>query len=115
MDVVNQAELVVNAFFQTLGGGLQSLMSIITMLGNEIFYILFMPTIYWCVDAWAGLRIGVMLLSSTCFNGFFKVLLKGPRPYWISDKIVPGVHESSFWHPFRTRHELHRCLGLERD
>jgi len=99
MDVVNQAELVVNAFFQTLGGGLQSLMGVITMLGNEIFYILFMPTIYWCVDAWAGLRIGVMLLSSTCFNGFFKVLLKGPRPYWISDKIVPGVHESSFGIP----------------
>ena len=99
MDVVNQAELVVNAFLQTLGGGLQSIMRIITMLGDQIFYILFMPTIYWCVDAWAGLRIGVMLLASASFNGFFKALLKGPRPYWISDKIVPGVHESSFGIP----------------
>ena len=99
MDVVNQAELAVNAFLQTLGGGLQSIMGIITMLGDQIFYILFMPTIYWCVDAWAGLRIGVMLLASASFNGFFKVLLKGPRPYWISDKIVPGVHETSFGIP----------------
>ena len=99
MDVVNQAELAVNAFLQTLGGGLQSIMGIITMLGDQIFYILFMPTIYWCVDALAGLRIGVMLLSSASFNGFFKVLLKGPRPYWISDKIVPGVHETSFGIP----------------
>ena len=99
MDVVNQAELAVNAFLQSLGGGLQSIMSVITMLGDQIFYILFMPTIYWCVNAWAGLHIGVMLLASASFNGFFKVLLKGPRPYWISDKIVPGVHESSFGIP----------------
>ena len=99
MDVVNQAELAVNVFLQNLGGGLQSIMTIITMLGDQIFYILFMPTIYWCVDAWAGLRIGVMLLTSASFNGFFKVLLKGPRPYWISDKIDPGVIESSFGIP----------------
>lgn len=99
MDVVNQAELVVNLFFQSLGDGVQSLMGIITLLGSETFYLLLMPAIYWCVDAWAGLRIGVMLLSSVCFNGFFKMLLKGPRPYWISDKIVPGVHESSFGIP----------------
>lgn len=99
MDIVNQAELAVNLFFQSLGEGLQSLMGVITILGNEIFYILFMPTIYWCVDAWAGLRIGVMLLTSICFNGFFKLLLKGPRPYWISDKVLPGVHETSFGIP----------------
>jgi membrane-associated phospholipid phosphatase len=99
MDVVNQAELAVNLFLQSLEPALQSIMRVITMLGDQIFYILFMPTIYWCVDAWAGLRIGVMLLTSASFNGFFKVLLKGPRPYWISDKIVPGVYESSFGIP----------------
>lgn len=99
MDVVNQAELAVNLFLQSLDPVLQGIMVVITMLGDQIFYILFMPTIYWCVDAWAGLRIGVILLASASFNGFFKVLLKGPRPYWISDKIVPGVHETSFGIP----------------
>ena len=99
MDIINQAELAVNLFFQSLDPALQSIMAVITMLGDQIFYILFMPTIYWCVDAWAGLRIGVMLLASASFNGFFKVLLKGPRPYWISDKVVPGVHETSFGIP----------------
>ncbi len=99
MDVYNQAELALNLFLQSQSPALQSIMGIITLLGDQIFYILFMPTIYWCVNAWAGLRIGVMLLSSASLNGFFKVLLKGPRPYWISDKIVPGVHESSFGIP----------------
>ena len=99
MDVVNQAELAVNAFLQTLGGGLQSIMTVITMLGDQVCYVRFVPTSYWCVDAWAGLRIGVMLLASASFSGFFGVLLKGPRPYWISDKIVPGVLESSFGIP----------------
>lgn len=99
MEVINQAELAVNLLFQSLDPALQNIMGVITLLGSEIFYILFMPTIYWCLDAWAGLRIGVMLLSSVCFNGFFKILLKGPRPYWISDKIIPGAYEASFGIP----------------
>lgn len=99
MDIINQTELAVNTFLQSFGGGLTSLMALITMLGSEIFYILFMPAIYWCVDAWAGLRIGVMLLSSASLNGFFKILLKGPRPYWISDQVIAGAHESSFGIP----------------
>ncbi len=99
MIAINQAEIAVNLFFQSLVPWLQSLMQVITLLGSEIFYILFMPVIYWCVDAWAGLRIGVVLLSSASLNGFFKILLKGPRPYWISDKVTAGAHESSFGIP----------------
>jgi len=80
MEVVNQAELAVNLFLQSLGPALQSIMGVITLLGSEIFYILFMPTIYWCVNAWAGLRIGVMLLSSVCFNGFSKCCSRDHAP-----------------------------------
>ena len=99
MDQIREVEVFVNIFLQSLGGGLQSVMKLFTMLGDEIFFILVMPAIYWCVDALVGLRVGVMLLLSGAFNNFFKLLLRGPRPYWISDQVKPVVHESSFGIP----------------
>ncbi len=99
MDQIREVEVIVNIFLQSLGGGLQSVMKIITMLGDEIFFILVMPAIYWCIDAAMGVRVGAMLMLSGTFNSFFKILLRGPRPYWISDQVKPGVHETSFGIP----------------
>jgi len=99
MDQIREVEVIVNIFLQSLGGGLQSVMKIFTMLGDEIFFILVMPAIYWCVDAAMGVRVGTMLMLSGTFNSFFKILLRGPRPYWISDQVKPVVHESSFGIP----------------
>ncbi|NLB70548.1 MAG: phosphatase PAP2 family protein [Chloroflexi bacterium] len=78
---------------------LQPLWSAITFLGEEAFYLLIMPLVYWCVDALAGFRIGVMLLLSAGTNGFFKLIFKSPRPYWVSDKIIPGAYNGSFGLP----------------
>lgn len=99
MDQIREIEVIVNIFLQSLGGGLQSVMKIFTMLGDEIFFILVMPAIYWCVDAAMGVRVGAMLMLSGAFNSFFKILLRGPRPYWISDQVKPVVHETSFGIP----------------
>ncbi len=99
MDQIREIEVIVNIFLQSLGGGLQSVMKLFTMLGDEIFFILVMPAIYWCIDAAMGVRVGAMLMLSGAFNSFFKILLRGPRPYWISDKVKPVVHESSFGIP----------------
>ena len=99
MDAIRELEIAINIFLQNGGPVLQTLMRAITFLGDEMFYILFMPAIYWCVSAWAGLRIGVMLLLSSGFNSIFKLALHGPRPSWISDKVIPVVHESSFGIP----------------
>lgn len=99
MEAIREMEVFVNIFLQSLGPLLRSIMRVFTLFGDEIFYIIFMPAIYWCVNAYAGLRIGIMLLISTSFNNFFKLLLKGPRPYWISRQVKPVVHESSFGIP----------------
>lgn len=99
MDAIRELEVVINTFLQAGGPVLQAIMRVITFLGDELFYILFMPAIYWCVNAWAGLRIGVMLLLSGGVNSIFKIALRGPRPYWISDAVKPMVHEGSFGIP----------------
>jgi membrane-associated phospholipid phosphatase len=99
MEAIHTLEIAVNIYLQSLGPTLQALMRAITLFGDELFFIIFMPALYWCVDALVGLRIGIMLLLSTALNSFFKLLWKGPRPYWISDQVTPLVRESSFGIP----------------
>jgi membrane-associated phospholipid phosphatase len=96
---MHQYELPIIEALQNLAKNLQPLWNAITFLGDETFYLLFMPLIYWCVDAMAGLRIGVMLLLSAFSNGFLKMIFKSPRPYWLSEKISAGAEHNSFGLP----------------
>ncbi len=96
---MHQIELPIIEALQNLLKNLQAVWLAITFLGDETFYLLFMPLIYWCVDALAGLRIGVMLLLSGFTNGFLKLIFKSPRPYWVSDKITAGDEQNSFGLP----------------
>jgi membrane-associated phospholipid phosphatase len=99
MAAVNSLQLVVNEFFQALGAWLVGPMKVITFFGDELFYILLLPILYWSFDQMIGLRVGMMLLLSNGLNAFFKFLFRLPRPTWISDTVVAHVHESSFGLP----------------
>ncbi|NLE84681.1 MAG: phosphatase PAP2 family protein [Chloroflexi bacterium] len=97
--MIHLLELPVIEALQGLGQSLQPLWLAITFLGDETFYLLFMPLLYWCVDAFVGLRVGVMLLFSAFGNGFLKLIFKSPRPFWVSDKINAGAEHYSFGLP----------------
>jgi len=99
MAPIHEIEIVVNAFFQSLGEWLRLPMQAITALGYEEFFVLLLPTLYWCFDQMIGLRIGMVLLLGTTSNTFFKFLFHTPRPYWISDQIQAYSHETSFGLP----------------
>ncbi|NLN69861.1 MAG: phosphatase PAP2 family protein [Chloroflexi bacterium] len=99
MAAVNTLQLVVNEFFQALGVWLVTPMKVITFFGDELFYILLLPILYWSFDQMIGLRVGMMLLLSNGINAFFKFIFRLPRPTWISDTVVAHVHESSFGLP----------------
>ncbi len=53
---------------------LRGSMTFLSFLGNEEFFILFLPLLYWCVDARLGLRVGVILSASGSVNTFFKLI-----------------------------------------
>lgn len=97
--MIHQFELPLIEALQNLLKNLRPLWIAITFLGDETFYLLLMPLIYWCVDAMAGLRIGVMLLLSGFTNGFLKLIFKSPRPYWVSDRIIAGDEQNTFGLP----------------
>jgi len=84
---------------QSLGDVLLLPMRLVTFLGDEEFYMLVMPALYWCVDALLGLRIGLMLVLSGTLNGAAKLLFKSPRPCWLDARVTAHISESTFGMP----------------
>lgn len=99
MEWINAFEIVVNEVLQQIGVWLKGPMLAITALGYEEFFILLLPTLYWCFDQMVGLRLGMVLLLSNVLNTFFKFLFHNARPYWFSDTVKAYSLESSFGIP----------------
>jgi membrane-associated phospholipid phosphatase len=72
---------------QSMGDWLITPMRFFSYLGNEEFFLLVLPIVYWCIDSSLGLRVGMILVTSNMVNYVGKVLLIGPRPYWVSSHV----------------------------
>jgi membrane-associated phospholipid phosphatase len=59
---------------------LDALLTAATLLGEEEFYLVFLPLIYWCFNKRVGIRLAYAFLLSTYFNLFIKDLFGIPRP-----------------------------------
>ncbi len=92
-------EINFTLFLQALGQWLTTPFKLITSLGNEQFYILIMPLLFWCVDSVMGIRIGIMLLVSGGVKDFLKVVIHTPRPYWVDTRVKAITSETSFGMP----------------
>jgi membrane-associated phospholipid phosphatase len=100
METIWNIGITWNIFFQNLGTWLKAPMEFFSFLGNEYFFLLLLPALYWSVEAGVGLRVGFILLLSTSVNDAFKLAFHGPRPYWYSPAIVKAyANETSFGVP----------------
>jgi membrane-associated phospholipid phosphatase len=90
--------------------GLTACMRFITALGTEYFYIPVILLVFWCVDAKKGARLGFLILGSAFINGFFKELLKQPRPF-ILEPSVGLAFEPSYGIP-SGHAQLSLCFAL---
>ena len=59
----------------------------ITYLGDETFYLLFMPLVYWCFDRRRGARLFILLLLSAYVNAIAKLLADQPRPFSYDKRV----------------------------
>jgi len=64
----------------TLASPLDWFFYIVTQLGSELFYIVFLTFVYWVVDKDLGRRLLIVLLPSIWLNSFLKDTFKMPRP-----------------------------------
>lgn len=88
-----------NIFFQSMGSWLASPMEAFSFLGTEIFFLLLLTAIYWCIGAGIGIRVGIMVILSLAVNDALKIFFHGPRPYWYSSNLIVYARESSFGVP----------------
>lgn len=78
---------------------LTPVMAVFTFLGDEEFYVLVFPLLYWAVSPRVGVRVGVVLLVSAGLNGVLKLTGTTPRPYWVAPEVTAHAAESSYGVP----------------
>lgn len=99
MDQILVTGIKINLFFQGLGIWLRTPMEIFSFFGQELFYLVVIPAIYWCWNAALGIRIGLLLMISSSLNSIFKLILHQPRPYWFDPSVKGLAEETSFGVP----------------
>jgi membrane-associated phospholipid phosphatase len=83
---------------QALGEWLMLPMRFFTFLGDDLFYLLAIPLVYWCIHKSLGADLGALLVLSSTVNGVVKSFLKQGRPFWHDASLRLG-DASSFSTP----------------
>lgn len=99
MEWFHQIELAWIFLIQSIGAWLAEPMRLVSMIGNEEFFLIFMPILYWSVDSALGLRLAAVLLFSNGLNAALKLAWHSSRPYWIDPSIHAYSAEQSFGFP----------------
>lgn len=84
---------------QAGGGALVPLWRGLSLLGDEIFFLMLIPLLFWCVSPRLSLRVGIALMLGTAVNTACKLAFAGPRPFWYSGQVSALTAESSFGLP----------------
>ncbi len=99
METIWDSGIAIVLFLQGLGEWLTAPMKFFSFLGLQEFYLLFMPALYWCLDASLGLRVGLILMLSAGLNDALRIAFHSPRPYWLSREVKALSSYSSFGLP----------------
>jgi membrane-associated phospholipid phosphatase len=99
METILNIGITWNIFLQNLGSWLKTPMELFSFLGNEYFFLLLLPTLYWCIEANTGLKVAIILLLSNSVNESLKMIFHGPRPYWVNTEVIRYAEETSFGAP----------------
>lgn len=77
---------------------LDSFFRAITLLGDELFYLLLFSFLLWCVDFYLGIRVGIIFLLSVYVNTRVKEIFQQPRPFDLLPEIQK-VYASGYGFP----------------
>jgi membrane-associated phospholipid phosphatase len=112
MDILIQDGIEWILAIQSLGSWLELPMEFFTFLGNENFFFLILPLVYWSIDARVGLQIAFILTTSNYLNAIVKMLFAAPRPYWVSAQVEPLSVEHTFGIPSGHAQNAAVILGI---
>ncbi len=67
--------------------------------GQEEFFLLVLPLVYWCIDEAFGRRLGIFFMLANWSNGWLKEWWRRPRPFQVSPQVRNVVTETSYGIP----------------
>ena len=73
-------EEILNTMHLFIGTWFDYVMITVTTMGNEIFYIILPPVVYWCYDKSRSIKVLFIFLISVTINDMAKELSQMPRP-----------------------------------
>jgi len=85
---------------------MDTLMSLITQLGDELFFMVIAITMFWCIDKRRGYYLLSVGFVGTVINQFLKLWFRIPRP-WVLDPdftIVESAREAATGYSFPSGH-----------
>src|SRR3972149_10702793 len=94
MEAIWQGGIGVIVWLQQFRGpALDTLFNFFTLLGDEEFYLLLLPLLFWSVDFAWGTRVGFIFLLSAFVNSILKDGFAHPRPYELNPAVQIGDAE----------------------
>lgn len=84
---------------QSAGAGLTPLWRSLSILGTDIFFLVLISLLFWCVSPRMSVRVGLVLLIGTALNAWLKLVFAGPRPFWYSTEVKALTSETTFGVP----------------
>ena len=85
---------------------MDTVMSLITQLGDELFFMVIAITMFWCIDKRRGYYLLSVGFVGTVLNQFLKLVFRVPRP-WVLDPdftIVENAREAATGYSFPSGH-----------
>ena len=91
MDALLDWGIDVVLWFQQASPGLDGLFKFFTFLGDEEFFLILLPFVYWSVNRSLGVRLMVLTLFSSLVNETAKTIGGQPRPFAYDDRVAALV------------------------
>ncbi|MCP4132808.1 MAG: phosphatase PAP2 family protein [bacterium] len=89
-------EAILNTMHLFIGDWFDSVMIVVTNMGNVCSVIIIVPVLYWCYDKKAALRISYLFIASLILNAAAKAVFNSSRPN--PEALVPAVQKLTGGH-----------------
>ena len=87
MDELYRLSIELTIWLQENYPQLVGVMALITSMGEELFYLVALPAVYWSIDKRLGRQLGYVFLLSAAINNVAKNLARQPRPFWLDPSV----------------------------
>jgi membrane-associated phospholipid phosphatase len=93
MDQLYQLSLNLTIWLQENYPQFLSLMRLISLTGEEQFYLVILPAFYWAINKHLGRQLGYLFLFSVAVNNILKNTFRQPRPFWLDPSVQQAEAE----------------------